>query len=388
MEEIKKRIIDLGEAFAAEQLQLLIGLCNQNSHSTHKNGVDRVAEMIIAALDGILPHHETRKQDHLGDLHLLRNSKENPAIYLVGHMDTVFPPSHPFQSCRLQGDLLIGPGTGDMKGGLAVFLYALKILNRMDILDRLRLVLLLNGDEEIGSATSRPVFLAEREKAELCLVAECAGLHNEIVVSRNGKMAVRVTCFGQGNHVGRSAAGKSSALLEMAHKIIALEALNGCLPGVTVNVGRVEGGLGSNTVPAEASFEVDLRWEQESHQGTLLAKIQTALAMSNQPGCRSELEILNSRPAMPETNTNTEVFRRVQRLGRSLGQELSPEHRRGTSDANFFGAYGVPTLDGFGPISDRDHTPGEFIQVHSLKERTVLLSLFLLEYSGYPGLSS
>jgi glutamate carboxypeptidase len=392
MEQMKERVISLSEHYAREQLDFVIDICNQNSYSYHKKGVDRVAEMIIGALGGILPQHEIRKQGQPGDHHLLRTSPAAQtsarAIYLVGHMDTVFPPDHPFQECRLQEDLLNGPGTGDMKGGLAVFVYALKILSDLDLLDRLKLVLILNSDEEIGSISSRSVFLEEREKAMICLVAECAGLQNEIVVSRNGKMAALVKSLGQGSHVGRSASGKSSALLEMAHKIIELESLNGCLPGVSINVGKITaGGLGVSTVPGEASFLTDIRWEHEAHKEALLSKIETILAAPSHPGCRSEFEIVNSRPAMPASNNpNDELVRMIRRVGRSLGQEITLEHRRGTSDANFFGSSGVPTLDGLGPISDKDHTPEEFIRVSSLKERTALVTLFLLEYGRHIGM--
>jgi glutamate carboxypeptidase len=393
MEQIKDKVISLSEHYAQEQLDFVIDICNQNSYSYHKNGIDGVAKKITDVLEGIMPLHEIRKQEQLGDHHLLKNlpsaQTSTRAIYLVGHMDTVFPPDHPFQECQLHEDLLVGPGTGDMKGGLAVFVYSLKILKDIDFLNRLKLVLILNSDEEIGSISSRSIFLEEREKAMLCLVAECAGLHNEIVVSRNGKMAVLVKNIGQGNHVGRSTSGKSSAILEMAQKIIELESLNGYLPGVSVNVGKiVTGGLGAASVPAEASFFMDVRWEDKAHKEAMLSKIKTILTVPSHPGCRSEFEIVNSRPLMPANNNDGELSRMIQQVGKSLGQEITLEHRRGTSDANFFGSFGVPTLDGFGPIADKDHTPEEFIKISSLKERTALLTMFLLEYGRRTGMIS
>jgi glutamate carboxypeptidase len=86
---------------------------------------------------------------------------------------------------------------------------------------------------------------------------------------------------------------------------------------------------------------------------------------------------------MPETPGNAALFRRLQETAGRLGQTLPKEHRRGTSDANFFGAAGVPTLDGLGPIGDKDHTPREFIKISSLRERTGLLAVFLWEF-GQP----
>lgn len=393
METLTGIVVSLAEKYAAEQLDFLVELCNENSYSYHKEGVNHTAEKIVAGLGGILPRHDILSQDEFGDFHLLKTTAAVPggtpvpSIYLVGHMDTVFPPDHPFQRCRFEGGRLIGPGTGDMKGGLAVFVYALKILKETGLLDPLPLVLMLTGDEEIGSIASRSLFLAERERARLCLVAECAGPHNEVVVSRTGKMAALVKCFGRGSHVSRSMPGKSSALVEMAHKLIALESLNGCLPGVTLNAGKVvEGGLGPSTVPQEASFLMDIRWEQEAHREEMTARIREELASPSHAGCRSEFEIVNSRPAMPETGNTRELVRMIHRVGKRLGLEIPTEHRRGTSDANFFGSAGVPTLDGLGPVSDGDHTPGEYIIIDSLKERTALSALFLAEYGRGAGL--
>jgi glutamate carboxypeptidase len=385
--KIEDRILSLVEGYGPEQLDFVIDLCHQNSYSHHKAGVDRVAEMIMGRLNGLLPVHRVSPQERLGNHHVLGTpaSASAKSVYLVGHMDTVFPPDHPFQQCRLQGERLLGPGSGDMKGGLAVFVYALKVLDELDRLDRLPLVLILNGDEELGAVSSRDLFLEERERAAACLVAECAGLNNEVVVSRNGKMAVQVEVYGQGCHVGRSSYEKSSAILEAAHKIIALEALNGCLPEVRLNVGKVEGGLGSNAVAAAASFVMDVRWQQQVHRETILSKIEQALAKPCQPGCVCQFEIINSRPAMPDSAGNLELAQLIRQVGRRLGQEIPAEHRRGTSDANFFGAFGVPTLDGLGPVSDGDHTPGEYLEVASLKQRTALLALFLLEYGGKMG---
>jgi glutamate carboxypeptidase len=217
-------------------------------------------------------------------------------------------------------------------------------------------------------------------------VGECAGLNNEVVISRNGKMGGRIDCIGQGLHVSFADKSKSSAILELAHKIIRLESLNGFLPGVTLNAGKIEGGLGPSTVPSEAHCFFDVRWVKEEHREILLKKIQEEIARPAQPGCRTEMEILNWRPAMPLHPGTEEMFRMMKKTADSLGQDLPAEHRRGTSDANFFGSSGVPTLDGLGPVGDNDHTPWEFLKVQTLKERTALLAVFLAELSKKTGM--
>lgn len=362
-----------------EQLQFIVDLCNQNSYTYHKQGTDRVGAMIAERLEGILPNHEIHSQAEVGNQHVWKTTGKEKAIYLLGHMDTVFPPAHPFQRCRLEDDLLRGPGTGDMKGGVAVLVYALLALGHLGFLDKLDIVLILNGDEEIGSATSRRIYESEKEKALACLVAECGGPVGEFVISRNGKMGIKLDCYGRDRHVGTGTSEKASAILELAHRIIGLESLNEVLPGVSVNAGRIEGGLGPATVAAHATCLADVRWKSQDHHATLLRLLEEAAGKPIQPGCRTTYEILNSRPAMPAGEGSLEIYEILQRTGRMMGVSVSKSHRRGSSDANFFGAAGVPTLDGFGPICENDHTEDEWIRISSILPRTVLLTSFLID---------
>jgi glutamate carboxypeptidase len=167
----------------------------------------------------------------------------------------------------------------------------------------------------------------------------------------------------------------------MAHKVVALEALNGCLPGVTVNVGKLEGGLGPCTVPAQARSLIDARWLDEAHYGDLLARMRSIAEKPACPGCRCRLTVLNHRPAMPATDGSEALYSMFERTARAIGVPVAREDRRGTSDANFFGSVGVPTLDGLGPVCLDDHTPKERILIPSLASRTSLLALLLVELS-------
>jgi len=374
----KDKILGYINDHAEEQLQFVIDLCNQNSYTTNKTGSDRVAEMILNRLDGCFNSHNIIPQIEFGNHHILRMQDDLPSIILLGHMDTVFPPDHGFQTCRREGDFLYGPGTGDMKGGLAVFVYAIKALQASDLLGRIPITFILGSDEEIGSMSSRFIYEKENKKAAACLVAECGGLNGKIVVSRNGKMGIRIESFGQDRHVGEGTHRKSSAILELAHKIIGVESLNTCLPGISVNVGKIEGGLGPCTVPKNAFALVDIRWEDQDHQNMLLNKLKNIVDQFHQEGCLSKFNILNSRPAMPVTEGTMNLFNLIQEVGKELDQRIQKTHRRGTSDANFFGAANIPTIDGLGPISQKDHTSDECIMISSLIKRTALISFTLI----------
>ncbi len=388
MKKELERVVAFIEAHANEQLLFLVELCEENSFTHNKTGTDRVAARVLSQLGGVLPAATTVVQGAVGDHLILRNRPETPAIYLLGHMDTVFPPNHPFQHCRLDGDLLSGPGTADMKGGLAVIVYALKALEAAGLLDRLSLALILSGDEEVGSPSSRAMFLEEAANARACIVAECGGLDGEVVVSRNGKLGAVLRCTGRDSHVAFAGSTKSSAILELAYKIVALEALNGLIGGTAVNVGKVEGGLGPATVPKEASCLVDVRWRDEASRPGLLEKIDGVVATRCGDGCHSEWSVLNGRPAMPLQDGSRRLYAMVRKAAGRLGQDVGGQHRNGTSDANFFSSLGVPTVDGLGPIGDLDHTAEEHIRVASLKERTALLAALLIELEHDPEMAS
>ena len=374
----KEKVLELIHGWEREQLEFLITLCDQNTYTFHKQGNDRVSALICEKLEDIFPIHRVVDQKEGGNLHILKTKQRGKSVYLIGHTDTVFPSDHPFQACRREGDWLCGPGTSDMKGGLAVMVYALRALKHGSVDEFPDVAMILGGDEEIGSPNSWEIYKQESKMATACLVGECAGEDGEIVISRNGKAGGRMETYGRDAHVGSSFQKKASAILELAQKVIAFESLNGIFPGVRVNVGRIEGGLGPSTIPAQASFLFDLRWQKEEHYSQLLERVRKIASVKIHPLCSSHMILLNHRPAMPANAKTDKFLSQLSKVAEGLGQKVSTEHRLGTSDGNFFGAEGIPTLDGFGPIGLYDHTPEERILISSLKARTSLLALFLL----------
>ena len=80
-------------------------------------------------------------------------------MLFTGHMDTVYPADHPFQQVTTGEDGTInGPGTADMKGGLAVMLAALKAVEASPLAVRIGYDVMINSDEETGSLSSAPLI--------------------------------------------------------------------------------------------------------------------------------------------------------------------------------------------------------------------------------------
>ena len=384
-ETVQNLILDYIEHAASDQLRFVEDLCSINSYTDNIDGVQRVAGMVLERAGSLFRTHEPIEDEAWHTHHILRNGGEGSAIYLLGHLDTVFPPGHTFQACSRNGDWLTGPGTGDMKGGLAVIVFALEALAHAGVIDSMNLSMILGADEETGSTGSRAIYERERANAAACLTAECAGENGELVLSRNGKAGGRLDCSGAQDHVGRGDGEKMSAVLELSRAVIALESLNGAFPDVTVNVGQVGGGLGPSTVPGEAHCLFDLRWRDEIYFDKLVSEARRLTENQKTVAGSCRLTILNHRPAMPATEGTARLMASLELTAGLTGTVVTTEHRRGTSDANFFGAAGVPTIDGFGPVCLEDHTERERILIPTLSSRTVLLALFLAGHG--PGLA-
>ncbi len=317
-----------------------------------------------------------------GDHLLFSNHKQEKSIILAGHMDTTFTSYDHLPEFHIKGERCIGPGTGDMLGGLVVFLYSCKCLHALGKLDSLPLTIFINSDEERGSPTSRPVFEKLAGKASHVMISESGGSRNEIVVGRRGKLSFDILVNGVEGHAGNLVGTKASAVEEIAHKIIAIEGLNSRWEGTDLNAGKVRGGIAGNTIAQHAVLSSDIRYSYPEHEAEIRELIHEIVETNRVKGCVSEMKITSERPLWePSTNNDQQEYllKQIEEAAKQLQQPFATEIRKGTSDANFFGAAGVSVIDGMGPIGFHDHSENEYILTESLFERVKLCSLVLLK---------
>ena len=196
----------------------------------------------------------------LGDLVIGRlRGAGGPNVLLVGHMDTVFDEGtvarRPF---RIEGDIARGPGVSDMKGGLLTGFVATEVLQEAGFDGFGTITYVCNPDEEIGSPYSGPVIRELAPQHDAAFVLEGARANGDIVSARKGITDYRITITGRAAHAGVEPEKGRNAVLEAAHEIVALQGLNGRWPGVTVNVGVVQGGTRTNVVAERCELQVDL----------------------------------------------------------------------------------------------------------------------------------
>jgi len=277
----------------------------------------------------------------------------------------------------------------DMKAGLLSGLYALHALHEVggsepDWLPVGRLTYIVNSDEEIGSPSSTPVIRRLAADADVAFVLESARANGDIVSARKGMMHIRSIITGRAAHAGVEPQKGRSALLEAAHKTVALHQLNDRWEGVSINVGAIHGGSRPNIVPDEAVLTLDMRARTLDEQDEAESAVREILSSSTVPDTSTAVEIIaHSRP-MERSAAAAGLVERAVGIAAALGFELRDTATGGASDANTTAAEGVPSIDGLGPIGGGDHTPFEYIELDSIVPRTTLLAELLLSLGREP----
>ncbi len=367
-----------------KMLDLLEELVLIQSGSRNKPGIDRVSRRIALEMETMGFSCEFQKETKYGN-HLIARSpniafdtnKGKKQILITGHMDTVFPADTTFNYYTEDETRCFGPGVADMKGGLVVGIFALKALCHTHGIPKNRITFIFNSDEEIGSPSSRGLIQREAQKSRLAYVLEAGGLSGEIVTGRKGNMSIRLGVEGEAGHAAFAGKDKASAILELAHKTIAIEQLNDPEKGISANVGTIEGGLGSNTIAQHAKAAIDFRFVADGEDEILKTKIKKIVSSQTVPRTNSQMTIDSHRPAMPQTEANKNLFNKIKTISDELGIPVVPELRQGESDANLIAREGIPVIDGLGPIGAKDHSEDEYIKKTSLRERAVLFANML-----------
>jgi len=364
-----------------EMLALLERIVRINSHTPNKKGVDAVGAVLAEVMVEAGFEVEVHSRADVGDNLVARNAAalnlgaEGRQVLFCGHMDTVFPDDGSFAGFEKDGERVTGPGVADMKGGLVGGIYALKALEAQGLLQDMPVTFIFNSDEETGSFQSRDLVRAEAAKSALAMVFECAGLNGETVTGRKGKTTFRLKALGRAGHAGNLTGPKPSAILELAHKTVALEALNAPARGVSVNVGLVSGGSAPNIIAPLAEAVVECRYREAEDAERLIRAASSLAEIPDVPGTTLEVEVIPGRPPMEPTPGNRCLLQYVTRAAADLGVPVREDYRGGVSDANYIAAAGCPVIDGMGPSGAGDHSPQEFMILESLVQRAAMAAV-------------
>jgi len=358
----------------------LSALVQIESPSSSKAGVDHAqtlfAEWTAASGAKIRRHAHSTFGDSI-EARVGQQSSRQPAILLLGHLDTVWElGTLARMPLRITRDRISGPGVLDMKAGVVMALTAVEALLELQLL-RCPVTLLLHGDEEVGSPVSRALTERAARRASAVYVLEpAAGDAGAYKTARKAVGLYRLTVTGKAAHSGVDFEKGHSAVVELARQIEVLQSHTDLAKGITLNLGVIGGGTRSNVIAAEAWADIDVRIARMRDVGKIDRALRALRPVDK--GCTLAMQGGINRPPMERTRQTAALFRRAQELGVGLGIALDEAATGGASDGNFTSALGVPTLDGMGAVGAGAHAPHEYLLRKHLITRTALLAAMLL----------
>ena len=375
-------------------LTFLQDLVETESPSHDKKAVDRVAALVETECQRLGARLKTYPQSDAGDLiEAVFETGSHPllkppygdtsplselGILLLCHMDTVFPlGTLKKMRFREEDGKIYGPGTSDMKGGIAVALAAVAGALDSGKLKR-RVTALFTSDEETGSAASRRVIESRARESALVLVLEPGMPDGSIKTWRKGVGDFTVTVHGRAAHAGGDHEKGRNAIEEMAHQVLPIQKMTDYKKGTTLNVGVIQGGTVPNAVPAQASIQVDLRVMQPGEAERVALALHALKPVLE--GTVIEVTGELNRPPMPFNEMMKATFERAKSIAESAGLSIKAGGTGGASDGNFVAPLGIPVLDGLGPVGDGSHSEREFIYKDSLVERAQLVEALLCNW--------
>jgi glutamate carboxypeptidase len=297
---------------------------------------------------------------------------EKPRVVLLAHLDTVWPHGSFTPTWSVTGDEASGPGVFDMKAGFLQAVYAVAEVPSAEQ----SVAIIATTDEEVGSQTSRALIEKISQNAEAVLVLE-ASLAGKVKTGRKGTAMYRISVTGRAAHAGLEPEKGINATTEIARLVSQIAALENSEFGTTVVPTSMQSGTTTNTVPALATLDIDIR----SYSKAELVRIDSAIRALSPSHSEAKIEIVGgiNRPPLEPTST-MKLYEKLEKVAAEIGMKpIGHASVGGASDGNFAAAAGAQVLDGLGAVGDGAHAPHEHILISSIPERITLLTAFIKE---------
>ncbi|MGN6155648.1 MAG: M20/M25/M40 family metallo-hydrolase [Sphingomicrobium sp.] len=379
----------------------------QNSGTMNFEGVRAVGAMLRQELEPL--GFQVRWADETGADragHLIAYHKgKGKKLLLIGHLDTVFEKSSPFQHWKIKGDTGIGPGSSDDKGGMAVIVAALRAMQQAGTLKNADITVVLSGDEEDAGnpiSISRGALIHEGKRADYAIDFEPLAVqdgHDMGSTARRSSGSWTLITSGLSAHSsGIFAPGVGyGAVYEMAR---ILDEFRRELPeaNLTYNVGLVTGGAAAelqddglkgvatgktNIIPGTAIARGDIRALTQDQIDRTKAKM-LAIVQRSLPGTTAILNFdAGDYPPMAPTAGNRAILARLNGVNRDMGLEEMgelPPSDRGAGDISFVAA-DVDSLAGMGASGSGSHAPGETVDIPSIFKQAKRTAILLTRLS-------
>ncbi|CAB4719896.1 unannotated protein [freshwater metagenome] len=293
---------------------------------------------------------------------------------MLTHLDTVWPIDSFAPIWEIKDNRITGPGVFDMKAGFIQALYALRGVSGS-------VALIATTDEESGSHSSKKLIEDLSRNARAVLVFE-ASVDGAVKIGRKGSADFKVTVTGKAAHAGLEPEKGINASTELSQLVLQIAKLENPEFGTTVVPTTMTSGSTTNTVPALASVDIDVR----SYKAVELNRISAALKALVPQNLEAKITVTGqiNRPPLELTSTQS-LFERAKEVNAGLGRPpLVGVSVGGVSDGNFAAAVGAPTLDGLGAIGGGAHAQGEWVKADSIDSQITFINALITDLIERP----
>ncbi len=381
MEALKNAFFTYIDEHREDMISLWADLVNQDSQASDPDGVAHVARRLMTEISSVGGEISWNQEGNALTAYIPGNDKA--PVFLLGHMDTVFPKGEaekrPF---TIKDGKAYGPGVLDMKGGLTVMMWALKGLAHVGFRGR-PIKIVLAADEETAHGGSMAPVVIEKEAAGCVAAFNCETSYedNSLVLGRKGGVVFKFAVHGVAAHAGNNPEVGRNAIWEMAQKIDDIQRLTDWDKGITYSIGTIRGGTVSNAIPNYCEVEGDIRFLDPALSLPVREALDRVLQKTYIEGTRTELLVYREGMIpMKRTEGNEKLFALVKETAEENGMKISEGKLvGGGSDSGYVVAAGVPTVCAMGVKGKWNHTKDEYALVDSLFERAKLLGAVLMK---------
>ena len=377
-----EQVMQSVEKYTQKYIDFLCDICAFEARAKDIEVMNRLADFIadFAKAEGF--QVKRTPMEECGDFLTVELNEGAPkGCFLLAHMDTVHDAGiFGEPAVRVEEDRIVGPGTIDCKGGIAIALLVMKALQENGVNKHVRLI--LTSDEEVSNkmgGQKEIQFIKDSCQgfpyAINCEIAD----EDQAVISRKGILRYRLDIHGEGGHSGKHYFNCKNAVLEAAHKIIALHGKSE-KGGTTYSCNIVNGGTALNVIPPECSVSIDIR--MVTTRDMLIAKqvVEEIAATDFVPGTTCDAVLLSERLPMERNAATDALFQKLLDTchKHNLGS-LTPIESGAGSDSCYTHAAGVASICGMGGCGEFCHTNKEYIRTDSVALRAKILSAFITE---------
>ncbi|MEE4139228.1 M20/M25/M40 family metallo-hydrolase [Pseudomonas viridiflava] len=306
------------------------------------------------------------------------------SFLLMVHYDTVFGPGtaakRPFKQ---DGVRAYGPGVADAKGGVAMILHSLKLLQEEGFKDFGTLTVLFNPDEETGSSGSKKI-IAELARQHDYVFSYEPPDKDAVTVATNGINGVILDVKGKSSHAGSAPEAGRNAAIELAHQILQLKDLGDPAKGTTVNWTLIKGGEKRNIIPSSASAEADMRYSDLSESDRVIADAQRIVQKKLIDGTEVSVRLEKGRPPLAKNPGSEQLAKTAQTLYGKIGRNIEPIAMRFGTDAGYAyvpGSEKPAVLETMGVVGAGLHADDEYIELSSIAPRLYLTVALIKQLS-------